>query len=76
MTKKEFNISKHYLTALINNDFSGMTDDEKNQLESFIEHNKLGYAYCPDFDSDDMGFTKCNVSGSYSDCIQLTFETI
>ena len=33
----DFNISGHFLSALINDDYSGLTDEEAMQLDQFVD---------------------------------------
>jgi hypothetical protein len=66
----EFNIAGHWLPALVNDDFSGLSDAEANEVEEFI------YPYIkslPDltvavmFD-DGASFARDAVSDLYADC--------
>jgi len=69
------NISDHYMSALINNDFSGLEDDDIETLNNFI-NNKLKeypmfYAICP---SDCEGsFSRCDICKLNSNCIEVEF---
>lgn len=71
MKTKTFCISEHFLCALINNDESGLEDNDIKFLNNFLEKNKLGHAICPsDCETD---FRKCVITNLYSSCLDIEF---
>jgi len=65
----EYDIGVHFLSAMINNDYSGLEDDEEKQLNDFLDGLpvKNGVWDC----ADDVDFVRCEVSGLYNDCIAV-----
>ena len=79
----EFKVSKHFISALINDDESGLTDDEGTMLweweQNLPDHYHLKAKMHKVFDvSPDTGegFTFCEVCGLWSDCATLTVNYI
>jgi hypothetical protein len=74
----EYHISGHYLSALINQDYSGLTDEEQHLLENFeyqVECDtpsgfEFGhFSYSPDYSED---FASCEVCGLQSQVVPVT----
>ena len=61
-----FTIGSHFLTAIYYGDYSGLEDDEIENLEAFVKLNggEIG-DYC------DAGFDKCEITGLHGDCSQV-----
>jgi hypothetical protein len=83
MTTYEFKIAKHFVSALINDDESGLTDDEGAQLweweQNLPNHYHLKAPMHKVFDvSPDEGenFDQCEVCGLLADCATLTVNYI
>jgi len=79
----EYKIAKQFVSALINDDESGLTDDEGTQLweweQNLPNHYHLKAPMHKVFDvSPDEGedFTFCEVCGLYADCATLTVNYI
>jgi len=68
----EYRISKHFLPAIINDDYSGLNDEEINLLNRFLsEANNLDNATW-DIDSDsESHFIDCDITGLFSDCYDV-----
>lgn len=69
----EFNIAGHWLSALVNDDFSGLSDSECKEIECFIFDN---LKQLPDMTVVPMieeghGFCVDEVSGLYADCYSV-----
>ena len=64
----EFNISGHFLCALVNADISGLTDDEIEKVEAFDTDYPLA---CFDI-SDNTHFTRCEIGGLMDMCHDVT----
>ena len=66
----EYTISKHYLSALINGDYTGLELGDNVEFDSWLE-SVSDHAAHWDYDSETLAntwFTRCEVSGLYSDC--------
>lgn len=64
----EYTIASHWFSAIINDDYTGLSDEEENQLARFLsEANNLPDAtwQLPD---DETHFAICEISGLFSDC--------
>jgi hypothetical protein len=78
-----YKIAKHFVSALINDDESGLTDDEGAQLweweQNLPNHFDFKSPKHKVFDvADDEGedFNQCEVSGLLADCATLTVNYI
>lgn len=73
----EYRIAEHFLPAIINDDYSGLNDEEINLLNRFLsEANNLDCAtWNIDFDSEPH-FIDCDVTGLFSNChdVKLHFH--
>jgi hypothetical protein len=70
----EYNISGHWLSALINDDYTGLTAHEEKQLNQFItELPVLGHW---NIDDDSANYSIDEVSGDYAETYKakLLFE--
>jgi len=70
----EYNISGHWLSALINSDYTGLTDHEEKQLDRFIAN--LPVIGHWDIDDDNPAYSIDEVSGDYAETYRakLLFE--
>lgn len=70
----EFAIGSHYLSALINDDYSGLTDEESEELDSFysleLHQGNAGGHWSHDSDGESY-FTVCDISGMRGDCVTV-----
>lgn len=72
-----FNISEYFLPAVINDDWTGLSDEETSQLEVFLgvtycEHAMQGGHSLPahwSVEDDEPFFTRCEVTGLMSMCV-------
>jgi hypothetical protein len=69
MDTYEYTVADHWLGAIINGDYSGLTDDEEIQLNDWLDANQEGGAHWGIGDS--LGFDKDEISGLMSECVQL-----
>jgi hypothetical protein len=71
----EFRLSGHWASAIINGDYSGLSDDEAEQLNSWINNNTPGGGHFDGFSEDDdsLGFCRDNVSGLMADCFRVRY---
>jgi hypothetical protein len=70
-----FNISSFFASAIVNGDFSGLTDDEGMSLSYFLRDLENTYGNC-DLHIEDYWnlkpvFTKCEVTKLLSDCVEF-----
>jgi hypothetical protein len=69
----EETIAGHYLSALINADYTGLSDDEAADLDAYMTH----YNALPDLtistDDDEPSFAVDAVSGLHADCYTVRF---
>ena len=63
-------VSEHWLSAIINCDYSGLDDKEVMQLDEWLQENPAGTYYVSD-DFDGTSFTRDAISGLASTCVQL-----
>ena len=69
-------ISKHYATAIANNDYSGMDEADEIALDAWLEDNKADVYSFTDVDGDsNYDFCRCEVTGLMSDCIEVELVT-
>ena len=66
----DYHIASHYLSALINGDESGLSDDESADLQAFVESLPgPGHWDC----DDDEHFARCEVSGMMSSVVDCRY---
>jgi len=70
----EYNICSAYLCALINDDRSGLSDQDESLLNDFIDDlpaQNGSWDYDPEAETD---FVRDEVSGLAADCIECTYH--
>ena len=66
-----FNIGSHYLSAIINGDYSGLSNQEQSDLDQFLNNLPVDNGHFDLVNYDGEGFfDECEVCGLYSDCIE------
>ena len=71
-------LPEFWASALINGDFSGLEDDEANELEawqSYASAENIGH--CVDVNTNERFFTKYHDASEFvlaCDCLEYTFE--
>lgn len=69
----EFNLAGHYLSALINADYTGLSDDEAAELDAYM----MTFNALPDLTvdciDDEPSFAVDAVSGLRADCYTVRF---
>lgn len=70
----EYTLPAHWASALINSDTSGMTDEEEQELNEWLEDEKPGYCVgC----SDESFFTWRNDATQLGgECLTYTFQEV
>ena len=58
-----FNIGGHYLNAIFNSDYSGLDDQEEQQLDTFLDNLPVNNGHFDAIDLDKSDFSICEVSG-------------
>ena len=66
-----FNIGGHYLSAIINSDYSGLDDQEQQQTDAFLDNLPVNNGHFDAMDLDDPSFNTCEVSGLYSETYEI-----
>jgi hypothetical protein len=69
---RTFNISNHFITALVNSDESGLEASDSIALNEFVVRNKIKHTICPD--NTETNFSRDQVTGLMSDCLEVTCE--
>ncbi len=76
MKTETYTLPAHWASALINDDESGMDDDEISAMNAWLEYAKPGY--CIDC-GEETFFCKWHDAIGYSlagDCLEFTFQVI
>ena len=69
-TTYSYDVAEHYLSAFINDDFSGLEPDEVALVEQFIEKEQLqGHSF--DFEAGDSYFYTCEICNLKANCHKL-----
>lgn len=67
----EFNLAGHWAPALINGDYSGLSDADAEALNSWINNNvPPGAGHWSGF-NEETGFSRDDVSGLRADCYKV-----
>ena len=48
MEQNTYRIPAHYVCALVNDDWSGLSDEDEKELKEWLETTEPGSATCPD----------------------------
>lgn len=67
----EFDVAEHFLPAIINDDYTGLNDEETNLLHDFLSQAK-GYSLATwAIDDNSSNFIDCDVTGLFSSCYKV-----
>jgi len=68
----QYEISGHFASAIINGDYSGLTDNEIRELDLFLNNLPVdnGHFDLVDYDGEEF-FSRCEISGLYSECLDF-----
>ena len=69
----EFTLAGHWLPALINGDYSGLTDDESADLDAFMRPYYALEDMTIDVASNFPDFTFDAISGDMAECYEVRF---
>jgi hypothetical protein len=71
-----FTISCDLATAIINDDPSGLSDDQISEIESWYEKHNIGWINIVD-DCELLHGTQCDITGLWSDCVDvIAYESV
>jgi hypothetical protein len=75
----EYSIADHFLSAIVNNDYSGLEDSEEKQLKAFLDYVYSNTAIVNsawDWEENDTDYTRCEVCNLYANCalVKLRFH--
>jgi len=73
----QYEISGHYASAIINGDYSGLSNQEETALTLFMANLPVNNGHF-DVMEDESNFARCEVSGLHDDCliVRLYFPLI
>lgn len=79
LATKLFTLPQHWACALINDDRSGLSDEEETALDAFIDEMIKGYGKCWAIDcSEETSFSPWHDAQPYGvlacDCVDVTFD--
>jgi len=66
----QYEISGHYASAIINGDYSGLSNQEETALTLFMANLPVNNGHF-DVMEDESNFARCEVSGLYADCLNF-----
>lgn len=71
----EYQICGAYASAIINGDYSGLSDEEERQLNDFLASVPRNDGHWDGFDEeeDSCGFSRDDVSGLLGDCYKARY---
>ncbi len=65
----QYEISAHFASAIINGDYSGLTDKEIKEIDLFMDNLPVKNGHFDLVEGED-NFSECEVSGLFDDCIE------
>ncbi len=67
-----YTISEHLLSAIINDDYSGLDNDEENELNRFLSiANHYENATWSMPEHEDPHFAQCDITGLHANCFDV-----
>lgn len=73
----EYTLPVYYASALVNGDYSGMSDEEETELNNFLKEKveQYGAFYCVQADVEDVSFRWSNdMNNLGADCCTFHFD--
>lgn len=70
----EFSIAEHFVSAIINEDYTGLNDEEEKQLDNFLAGYKDGHWDYEDLIGFSEDYKTCEVCNQYAKTMQLRFH--
>jgi hypothetical protein len=71
-TTATHNVASHYMSAIINNDYSGLEPEEVSALNTWLT--KAGLSFADAINWRGVGFCRDEVGGLLADCHQVTWK--
>jgi hypothetical protein len=65
-----FNMGSHFLSAIINGDYSGLSDQEETALNRFMDNLPVKNGHF-DLVESEGNFSECEVGGLFDDCVEV-----
>lgn len=65
----EYRIADYFIVAMVNGDYSELTDEEEGMLDAFLQSVGAGTW---DYGSE-ADYTPCDVTGLWANCIEAKF---
>jgi hypothetical protein len=72
----EFTVGAQFIGAIYYGDFTGLTDNEENQLNDFLKGYETDNTHWEVPEDDGFEFARCEVSGQFGDCITLNLVRV
>ena len=66
-----FNIGAPFLSAIINGDYSGLSDKEETDLNRFMDNLPVQNGHFDLIYNGETCFSECEVCGLYADCVEV-----
>jgi hypothetical protein len=75
--RHDYKIAGHFLSALINDDYTGLGDDEEKALQILTDnvYNTHGLGFWATNPAESPHFTRCEVTHLLADCINIQYLT-
>ena len=64
----EYIIGEHFAPAIINDDYTGLEDDEHAALDAWLDDNAMHSGHWTT-EGESSDFARCEITGLMSDCI-------
>lgn len=76
-SRHNFEISEHFASALINGDYTGLSDDDDKALQVFTDnaHSAHGLGFWDTDPKDWDRFRTCEITGLQANCINVQYLT-
>lgn len=77
-SRHNFEISEHFASALINGDYTGLSDDDDKALQVFKwnAYDTHGLGFWDMNPAEEPEFTRCEVTDLLSNCFEFTYCTV
>lgn len=76
-SRHDYTMSEHFLSALINGDYSGLEDDDETALKIFTDNafSTHGLGFWDTNPDNQPDFTRCEVTDLLANCFTVTYLT-
>lgn len=78
LSRHAYAISEHYASALINNDYTGLDDDDETALKILTDnaYETHGLGFWDMNPAEQPEFTRCEVTDLLANCFEFTYCTV